>query len=123
MGNVLPRDQFVLGKYDDNVRKRLLSESKLTFEKSVELSTVVQQVSSDVATIKGTNIHNETLHKMSYHGAKQYDGRFTNPAEPRAIINNYPCCTYRHQYGNYPAIDKFCQRSFPKQYLYCKSCR
>lgn len=42
------RDQFLLGMRDDGVRKRLLSEVKLTFDRAVELASIVEQVSSDI---------------------------------------------------------------------------
>lgn len=41
------REQFVLELFDDGVRKRLLSEDKLTFDRAVELSSIVEQVGSN----------------------------------------------------------------------------
>lgn len=61
--NIVLRDQFVLGIWDDNIHKRLLSEVKLTFERVVDITLINEQVNCDVASIK---THTQEKQKNSF---------------------------------------------------------
>lgn len=49
---MLTRDQLVLGIRDDAIRKRLLSAIKLIFEKAIQTTTLIEQVSTEAATLR-----------------------------------------------------------------------
>lgn len=49
--NTMLTDQFMSCIYDNDIRKRVLSETKLTLGKTVELAFVVEQVSADIRVI------------------------------------------------------------------------
>lgn len=48
---IILRDQFVLGLYDNSVRK-MVSEVKLTFGRAVDFEFVAEQVNQDVSSMK-----------------------------------------------------------------------
>lgn len=72
------RDQFVLSITDDGVRKRLLYESKLTFDRAVELTSIVEQVSSDVDAMKSSNIRSQSFHKITFDRTNHFEGSSKN---------------------------------------------
>lgn len=58
----------MLGIYDDSIRKRLLSETKLTFEGGVEFSLIAEQVSKDVDSMRKSNTHPEEIYLVKSRG-------------------------------------------------------
>lgn len=53
------RDQFVLGVFEVNIRTRLLSQSQLSFDRSIEIATIDEPVNADaVAFLKSHNSSN-----------------------------------------------------------------
>jgi len=104
--NVMLRDQFVLGIFDDSVRKRLLAESKLTFDRAVELATIVEQVSSDVDAMKKRDSHNEGFHKIIYDNAKYSKRTTNNPSQVKVI--NCQRCNFKHPYEKCKAYNEYC---------------
>lgn len=55
------REQFVFEVFDDSIRKRLLSETKLTFHRVVEISLITEQVSKDVDSMKKSDTISEEI--------------------------------------------------------------
>lgn len=60
------RDQFVLGLKNDIIRKILLSELKLTFDKAVQTATLIGQANMEAKAVKTTG--NLSVHHIKFKG-------------------------------------------------------
>lgn len=122
--NVMLRDHFFIRILDHSIRKRLLSESKRTFERAVELATIVEHVSSDVAAMKSSDTCGELLYKIITNKVNQHENRAYNASSMTVKLINCPRCNYKYQYGRCKAFNEYCSACNMKGHYrnstYCK---
>ena len=90
------RDRFVCGLHSDSARRKLLTESKLTFTHAIELAQCMEQADKNVKSFKGTEA---TVQRHS-EGEAELTLRSTKPC--------YRCGHMNHEAATCRFIDATC---------------
>ena len=112
--NELIRDRIVVGVKEDTVRSRLLRESALTLQKTVDICRAAEVSSSQISALKSS--------KTSIHGLEKRKG---GKSQEYRDENQQALCKYcglQHMRGKCPAFGKVCS-ACKKRNHFAKVCR
>lgn len=122
--NTMQRDQLVLGDFDDSVRQRLLSESKLSFGKPVQKATIVEQITADVRELKIDRPRDLDLKRISSERRNDNRRQLVSSIHDSNALPTFPRCNYRHAHGKCKALNDLCFPCSSKGHFrrsdYCK---
>lgn len=96
------------------MRKRLLSEQKLTFEKAVELVMIVEQIDTDVDEMKTKRPTSNDVHRLNGYRTRVSSSNQSQKSQSYKGTTVCPHCTYKHQYGRCKAFNTFCNVCYQK---------
>lgn len=105
MVEMMLRDQFLLGICDDYIRKKLLTKTKLTFTKAIEIAMVSEQVNQNIRDMKyqeGTNNQMNTIAVTK---------KNTRIKQQQGYSRSTPClwCTYQHAFAKCRVYNDICK--------------
>ena len=109
--NELLRDMLIIGLHDKNLKERLLRESNLDLEKTIQ---ICQSVEISRAHLKSIHDENSTIFKDNYNNVdylcknRSFNPKSQNRNKKDEIIKKCKFCSFSHKRGSCPAYTKSC---------------